>query len=286
MDGLCKLGDEIMNKKIVIMIVLSIFCLSCSGISVFANDDTDYRELESLFNGEECDLINDIIDNSSLFEGGIAANTNTYSINNSSDNTVYKQYSLYADELITADANGEKLSNYLSDTYCWIVEKSGCFVKVVFKDGQWEAIGYATYTQDSDTDIIDTSEFEQKLSILQSKNEGVDIDTAFFNIAAYKTSFAYISAGENEYLIPYGSRPDFTGMENGKVYTVAQIASKLTALSEGNDVNSDMNAGGFASASDADSNNNIKYVIVTVGIGIVFLFIMFIFIRKRKGKSI
>ena len=215
MDSLCKLGDGVMNKKIFIMIVLSIFCLSCSGFSVFADDDTNYRELESLFNSEECELINDIIDDSSLFEGGITANTNTCSINNSSDNTVYKQYSLYADELITADANGEKLSNYLSDTYCWIVEKSGSFVKVVLKDGEWESIGYATYTQDSDTDISDTSEFEQKLSTLQSKNEGVDIDTVFFYIAECKTSFAYISAGENEYLIPYGSRLDFTGLENG-----------------------------------------------------------------------
>lgn len=286
MDGLCKLGDDIMNKKIVI-IMLTFYCVICSGLSVFANEDTNYREFESLFDSEECELIDNAINNSSLFGGEITNNANTYSINASADNTVYKLYSLYADELITADANGKKLSTYLPDTYDWIVEKSGSFVKVVFKDGEWEAVGYTTYPEASkQTDIIDIADFEQKLSTLQSENAGENVDVVFFKVAQYKTSFAYISAGENEYLIPYGSRPDFTGMENGKLYTLAEIAAKLTALSEGNDVNSDMNAGGFASASDSDGNNNVKYVIIAVGVGIVFLFIVFIFIRKRSSKSI
>ncbi len=270
-------------KKNGIIIVLSIAFFNCICFSVFAQDNTDYNNFESLFDEKEYEIIVDVINGSNLFN---AESTDIHSNYDSADNTVYKQYSLYADELITADANGEKLSNYLSDTYCWIVEKSGCFVKVVFKDGEWEAIGYATYTQDSDTDIIDTSEFEQKLSTLQSKNEGVDIDTAFFNIAAYKTSFAYISVGNKEYLIPYGSRPDFTGLENGKLYTVAEIADKLIDISAGNDTDSDKNAGGFSSVSDNDSNNVVKYIIITVCIGIVLLFIMFIFIRKRHRKSI
>lgn len=274
-------------KKISIIIVLCFVFFNCICLTVFSQSDTEYSEFESLFNSQEYELIDDVINDSNLFGGEIPNNAATYSINETTDNTAYKLYSFSADDLIDAYNNGNSISNYLPENYDWIVEKSGSFVKVVLKNGEWQAVGYTTYPQDSNqTDVIDTADFEQKLSTLQSENNDKTVDVAFFKIAQIYTSFAYISAGEKEYLIPYGSRPDFTGLENGKLYTVAEVAEKVIAASAENDIDTEMNVGGFLSASDDSSSSTVKYIIITIGVGVVFLSIVFIFVKKRNSKSI
>lgn len=72
-----------------------------------------------------------------------------------------------------------------------------------------------------------------KRAILEEvlQQEGLEnsvYDSCFVESGVYRTSFYYCKNNEGEeLLVPYGSRPDFTGLVNGKVYRVPEVTEIL-----------------------------------------------------------
>ena len=106
------------------------------------------------------------------------------------------------------------------------------------------------------------------------------------------TTFMYIRSGEQEFLIPYGPRPDFTGLENGKLYPIEDAADILEATSPQQVYSSDdesIYGGGGASpespVSLADGNSTLLIaggiILAALLIGSVILLLA---IRKRSKR--
>ena len=88
----------------------------------------------------------------------------------------------------------------------------------------------------------------------------------------YHTNFLYMKTADGEYLIPYGSRPDLTDLENGELYTPQEV-SEILAVSFESGYSADENAGLGTQNSDTMTTLAIGGVVALVALagGTIFL---------------
>ena len=114
---------------------------------------------------------------------------------------------------------------------------------------------------------------------MESVNEGISILSAdvnevtellCFEAAMYHTNFVYMKMADGEFLIPYGSRPDLTGLENGELYTPQEVSNTL-AISFDGVYSTDENAGVATQEYRNDDLNGGAVALVVLVVGAVFL---------------
>ncbi len=129
----------------------------------------------------------------------------------------YKRYMLNSPVLIQPE--NESLLRDSLEQYAWIlITSQSNEVKVVFSDGQWEAAGYSYgITQLTKLGVLHHDELMSML-----RDNGIDAAVAelyYFESPMYFVNAILIVSGGEEYVVPYSVRPDFTGLEDGKLYT-------------------------------------------------------------------
>ena len=93
-----------------------------------------------------------------------------------------------------------------------------------------------------------------------------------FEAAMYHTNFLYMKTADGEYLIPYGSRPDLTDLENGELYTPQEV-SEILAVSFESGYSADEIAGLGTQNSETMTTLAIGGVVALVALagGTIFL---------------
>jgi hypothetical protein len=162
----------------------------------------------------------------------------------------------------------------ISGDYYWLVYTSDKItIKVSKNEGVWGVLGYSKQSETASTsDMVDLALISASLN---SKT-----DYICFEAPMYHTMF--VLCGDDEgFLIPFGTRPDLTGLENGQFYTIEEVAEiLLTTFSESNP--QDTNSGG--QIRDTNGNPNTSIVIL---VGLLFAALLascmwFHFRRKRS----
>ena len=132
-----------------------------------------------------------------------------------------------------------------------------------------------------------------KRAILEKvlQEEGLEnhvFNSCYINSGSYRTLFYYCKNSDGEeLLIPYGSRPDFTGLINGKVYHVPEVTEILQQTMPQSETENWTNGGGGGNGQDtAGASGSMrpsfplsKVLLCTAGIALVLIGAYFL--RKK-----
>ena len=192
-----------------------------------------------------------------------------------------------------------RIDTNIQPDYRWNVPTSNGYLVAVGQtsSGAWEKISMIGTDFLPTEGLPDISGVFDREKLLKTIESYPDIQTvsqiSYIDSPMYtSTTFIYIRSGEQEFLIPYSPRPDFTGLENGKLYPMEDAADILEATSPQQVYSSDDEAiygGGGASpespVSLADGNSTLLIaggiVLAALLIGAVTLLLA---IRKRSKR--
>lgn len=234
-------------KKNIIIILVSIFLLS---LPAFAADNKVYQLQQSqelLFDQEEYQQVMANIKSSVLLssidetkQGSRFSLSETAS---SQQRNAYKVYSLVREDLLASVASGIAISDLISDNYEWLVtdeDENIVYVKKV--NNEWVPYMISSPTASTIASKVVQSKVVQystiaehvtnisiKQTAMSSQIEELNTTSAqCFYSKVYRTYFVYITDGVTDYLVPFSSRPDFTKLENGKLYSLQEVCKILS----------------------------------------------------------
>lgn len=212
--------------------VFALFCLSFS-IPAYAADN-EASLYQDIFDAAEFAEVREaVFDSEILLENGVVNSLRVQAQDSSANQleNAYKMHSLTGTDFVAALQEGESLSDLISDDYAWIVSTTdNVSIRLDASNGEWEVLGYSTPASEAVvTDSIQINGIDQKLEAIEGNGATPEV-LLCFEVPKYHTNFIYVSTESSDFLIPYGSRPDLTGLENGKVYT-SQEAGNILALS-------------------------------------------------------
>lgn len=256
-------------EKIICFFLASMLLLSLSALAYATNLDTG--SYPDFFDAEELqDVQNAVFHTEILYENGVLSEAQTVGTKGQWK-AAYKLFSLADVELISALRDGVELSQHISDDYVWvIVTAANEAIRVGRIDGAWDVLGYSTPASDAAAaNLIQPEALNEELSALSASQGSVD-NLICFEASMYHTNFAYISTEDGEFLIPYGNRPDLTGLENGKKYTPEEVGDIL-ASSFGDMYSGDENGGMRSAATGWTPTMTISAAVILVAaVGIAF----------------
>ena len=192
-----------------------------------------------------------------------------------------------------------RIDTNIQPDYRWNVPTSNGYLVAVGQSssGAWDKISMIGTDFLPTEGLTDISGVFDKQKLVETMEDCPDIQTvsqiSYIDSPMYtSTTFIYIRSGEQEFLIPYGPRPDFTGLENGKLYPIEDAADILEATSPQQVYSSDdesIYGGGGASpespVSLADGNSTLLIaggiILAALLIGSVILLLA---IRKRSKR--
>lgn len=253
-------GIKVLNG----FLILLMLCLNISvTVSAESKDLLDYYEI---YDDAEFQKIKKQIYNSEmLIDEGIVKESG--SANEICFLESYKLYLLKDYELLKGLMEGQKVVDLISDKYVWIaVTQQRNIIRIAHKMNEWEVLGYSIPLSDSAiTEMIDIKSANTMLKKAFDDSKDI-VNVLCFEAPMYHTNFVYIQGIEKDYLIPFGSRPDLTGLHNGELYTPYEVARILQKSFEGV-YESENNAGAVPVS---ETNSGIK-MIIGVSVGIVVL---------------
>ena len=194
----------------------------------------------------------------------------------------YKIFSLAEPDFIAALQKGKGLSDIISDRYVWIVSTaSNDRIKVVEDEGVWRVVGYSSSDSgEASTNIVRMEEVYGAITELNQESDEANVTVQCFEAPMYHTDFVYINIDDFDYLMPFGNRPDLTGLENGAIYTPQEVCG---ILGESFGVHGDDNAG-FGNAMDRRFGLYAKYVVMAIAIISISIF-GFVFVLARRKMN-
>lgn len=147
---------------------------------------------------------------------------------NSGERSVYpyKVHYISSEDFSELLGQGNEVKEIADTDYKWTVPVNSNEVTVAKTGGKWEIVGSGTISDISD--IIDVKSFKH-----QYADRYEDMNMVCVNVVDYHTPFILYKLNGKEYVIPYSSRPDFTGLKNGKSYQLYEAQKILnTKFSE------------------------------------------------------
>ncbi|MBS1328289.1 MAG: hypothetical protein HP041_09930 [Oscillospiraceae bacterium] len=125
----------------------------------------------------------------------------------------------------TAYREAGSLDGALSDATVWKfqVEGNEVFTMQRGADGLWTTAGHAVDAQT----FIDTDAVAAAIDGEDALRQAPSISLKFASSSYCQTYFALILADGREWVVPFGSHPDRTGLENGRLYTAAMAMRPL-----------------------------------------------------------
>ena len=257
-----------MNKKTIsILIFLSTLTLvvNCSIITIFADNYDDTSEIKNIYDSTEIGEVFQTIENDALINNSTATYENSEQKINNEELSPYKIYSISPQEFSDINIDYVVKNKIKSDDYKWIVpDNNKRVIKVGKKQGKWEVLGYSTFENNTEgaeillsksVNNILTTTHESVLtnSVDGIKNNNLSETYICFEIPQYHTYFVGLFSDNESYVIPYGSRPDLTGLENGKKYSI-ENANKILTVNFGITESNYDNGGGISNK----TNNKIQ----------------------------
>lgn len=269
-----------MFKKVIVLITALSLLLSAKLVC-FASNTSDIIN-KDIYSNEFAKIKSDISKDENLTKVG------TFDFD-----SAYKVYTLTQPHISLAYDEHQNIKNAITNEYKWMIPTTDNkqLATAQLSNDKWEIIGYKEDDNSKNTYAID----KQQITKAFDKQSKITGD----NIIDYKniwspmiyTTFAYIQTNENEYLIPFGSRPDLTGLENGKIYeakTAVEILNK-NAPPQTDDTKKLDNAG--VNSSQKNVENSIKNSNVVLISTIIILILLvsfatyFFIIHKNKIQS-
>lgn len=228
-------------KRIIIAVLASLFLLPSQA---FAEENKVYQlqqNQELLFDQEEYEQVMASIEKNVLLSSSTESkNGSRFSLSetsNSEQRNAYKVYSLVREDLLASVASGIAISDLISDDYEWLVtDEEGNIVYVKKVDNKWVPYMISSPTASTfESEIVQYSTIAEHISIVATEQaakslqaERINPTTAqCFYSKVYRTFFVYITDGLTDYLVPFTSRPDFTKLNNGKLYSLQEVCKIL-----------------------------------------------------------
>lgn len=215
-------------KKIILILFTAALALSVS-VCGYADDVSkfDCKNYSGFFDADEFVEVNKqisgdyFINEIKSLEPRSAAK---YSVNSTSEPLAYKVYDITSIDFLDKLSEGAKVSDLLPESYSWIIPGESTVAKVIADEEKgWTTVGYKIISHRDPDDVVKSNvvKFDVVNSAverirLKDRSEITDVVCVQF-VGAF-TYFVCITLTDKTYLIPFGSRPDFTGLENGALY--------------------------------------------------------------------
>lgn len=160
-------------------------------------------------------------------------------------------------------------------------DKNEALEKIKINAGKWNVAQIGSdFTEDQISFVTDKEQIEKFLM-----DNGIKKPSQIKLLLAesHFTNILYIKDGADEYGIPFSSRPDFSGLENGKLYKISDIMNALSKISiYGATTDNTLNGG----STTGYNTHSTKVAITTfLSISIVAL-ILAIYYKKFKRLHI
>lgn len=273
-----------MNKKTISLfslLISLILIFGCFVLPAFAADGESASDIKSIYDSSEIDEVLKAVGDDALIKEYEASQGDSVQNGNSESACPYKLYSLSPLEF--SDINSKVVKNIIaSEDYRWIVPDNTSRIITVAKNGnKWDVLGYST--SEGDSKSAETVLAESVKGILKASQAEDNSTESYlcFEVPQYHTYFLGMFSENESYVIPYGSRPDLTGLENGKKYspeTAAEILSTNFNIS-----NSNSNDNGGGSGAEAENGSNLWLLSIPAVALVVFLLILFL--KKKQKKT-
>lgn len=267
-------------KFIKIIITVIALTIVTSATPVFASSNSkDVKTLiseSSISSSSDDDAINSISD-SSL--NSIKDIMKLDAKPNFKKESFFKVYTLENPDLVKAYKNDKSFNKNISKDYNWFapitVDGQDSMLGKFAKDdnNQWSMVGFSDSIKTEAYSFFKSKEaIAEVLSKTNVKNAS---EIKFIAADLYKTNIIYIRKGNDEFGIPFTSKPEIVGVKNGKLYPIADL---VKALEKNAPIASDSKekAGG-----GAGSTNNPQSPILFIGLAILSI-IGLVFINKDK----
>lgn len=282
-------------RNIIIITIFFILLIS----SAFADTYTDIVN-DSQYNGYErevAEILDLMKEESEEYVSLIDHKSDSLeNILSSNDMALYPMYR-YTGKI--TEESVENFSAGISDEHVWYLQKGTketTYSKTGFSyDGtswKWSSTTLNINYPDKHGNPMDVDFSPSGMESLMKDKSGIDSfdEIKFINVtAAYAGSYIYGRSGENEYLIPFVTRPDFLGVENGKLYTVEQAVDifleEIRKQEEAyKNSSGGIQIGGIDSLDETDSvpDNLILYIGVPVIVLLLISIVSIIFVKRKK----
>lgn len=195
----------------------------CKSYSDFF-DANEYAEVIEDISGDYLMTEVNALENRSLM---------TYNAENGAEVTAYKVYDITSVNFIDELSKGTKISGLLPEKYSWLIPGQNTLVNVIFnEENKWETAWFRDETQKIPNSIVqnDVVQFDVVNSAVENLrlNSSSEVtNVVCVDLVAFRTYFVCVEFTDKTYLIPFGSRPDFTGLENGALYSPDEVEALL-----------------------------------------------------------
>lgn len=261
-------------KKLFYIFVTFLIIISASITTALAQNSINTETENHLFDSNEFSKIKNVIEKENLIEKDILINESQEEPNG------YKLYTISPDEFTETNIKSSVENEIKSENYNWIVIEKDKIIKVSKTEDKWSVSGYSSFENNAEKSEINIL---NSINNITEKNKIRSISVeeyVCFEIPQYHTSFIGIFSEGKSVVIPYGSRPDLTGLENGKEYSVKDANSILKNNFETNSLEN--NNGGGINKNEIKSNNTLFIMIIPAILVVSVLIIFFTSLKKKN----
>lgn len=236
-------------KKILTGVLVAVILSSVFSVSCFSLTAQDFVDGGRGLDGEIATLENSMKENGT--KGLFVPGTMNFA-------AAYKVHTFTEHDIVAAYKEKGSVGALISDEYRWMVPTDAGDLVTVTKSnesGEWEPIGVALGDgrKTARADAIDKSALTRTVARQTDQVTDMKYVVSYF----YNTTFAYVQTDGQEYLVPYCTRPEFTGLTNGQMYTAAQVMDTLyEKYGEINPEDGDLNGNAGADLGDISLISN------------------------------
>jgi len=191
----------------------------------------------------------------------------------------FKVYKLENPDLVKAYKNHKGFDKNISKDYNWLapvtVDGQDTLLGKFDKDenNQWSMIGFSDSIKTDAYSFFTSKEaIAEVLAKINVKNAS---EIKFIAADLYKTNIIYIRKGNDEFGVPFTSKPEIVGVENGKLYPMADLVKVLEKNSPVSPSSNEKTGGG------AGNTNNSQAPIPFIALAILSLGGL-VFVNKDK----
>lgn len=160
------------------------------------------------------------------------------------------------------------LKELISKDYNWHItsmnknneKKINIVLKKLEESKEWIAIGMSDVSEHRN--IINVMDDNVIKYILKESEFDKVSNIQYIKSHMYRTTFFYFVSNHKEYVIPYGTRPDLTGLKNGKIYEVENAISILEKMFS--NVNRATDFTGANTMHNTQKSNYIFFAIIAI----------------------
>ncbi|MBD5129623.1 MAG: hypothetical protein HDT43_06835 [Ruminococcaceae bacterium] len=217
-------------KKVIAAVLSAVLSMSLT-VHCFADDlaETDCRGFTEVFDsGEYDEVMKDIRGDYFTDAAGITSSSST---RDSSGVEAYKLYRVASATFLNELYEGTDIFELVSTDYSWMLPTRYAVTKVIQNDeGKWEAIGYEEITPEKTSETILYDKANSAINdLLTDSTEEIKSVICIDATMLYFTNFVCVTLSSGSvYLIPFGQRPDFTGLTDGKMYSIDEVYNILS----------------------------------------------------------